>query len=214
MKNINLWKEGDAVVLRGVYEGRPTYAQSMRVIRDTPDETALLIWPGAECAVPKGYIHHPHDASKWDRWAETLTNSLDLQPYTWHTNRFLVLLEPEKFYATIYIWEAEPNQFSCYYINFQLPFRRTPIGFDTLDLDLDIVIEPDFQWKWKDAGEYEHGIRSGGIKTEWVNEIEQAKKEVFARINKREYPLNSYWLNWQPDASWQTPQLPQNWEGT
>ena len=212
MSNIKLWNEGDNILLRGVYNGHATYVKSVRVVKDTPEETVLLIWPGAECAVPNGYIHHAHDTAQWDRWAETLANTMNLENFIWHTNRFLILLEPEKFYASIYIWEAATDEFLCYYINFQLPYRRSRLGFDTLDLDLDLVIEPTYQWQWKDVDEYEHGIRSGGIKLEWVTEIEHAKKEVFARLENREYPLNADWLNWRPNPNWSAPSLPENWD--
>ncbi|MDO9300193.1 MAG: DUF402 domain-containing protein [Anaerolineales bacterium] len=211
MTKLNLWNEGDNVLLRGVYDNRPIYVQSLRVVKDTPEETALLVLPGAECVAPSGYIHHGHD---WNlvRWQETLGNSLQLEKYLWHTNRFLILLEPEKFYSTIYIWEAASDKFVCYYINFQLPFRRTPLGFDTLDLDLDIVIEASLKWQWKDKHEYQDGIRTGGIKPEWVKEIERAQNEVFARIEKQTYPLDASWMNWQPDPAWSTPYLPENWD--
>jgi len=211
MTTPNLWREGDNVLLRGVYETQPVYVQSLRVARDTPQETALFIWPGAECAAPAGYIHHGH---AWcsARWQETLSNTLRLEKYSWHTNRFLILLEPEKFYSTIYIWNETSSEFICYYINFQLPFRRTPLGFDTLDLDLDLVIDPSFNWEWKDESEYREGIRSGGIRPEWVREVERAKPEVFERIEKRAYPLDASWLNFQPDPTWLLPCLPKNWD--
>jgi protein associated with RNAse G/E len=205
-----MWNEGDRVLLRGMYEDRPAYVQSTRVVKDTPQETALLIWPGAECMVPNGYLHHAH-SSEWDRWQDTLANSLDLKKFLWRTNRFLILLEPEKFYSTIYIWEAATDRFDCYYINFQLPFHRTRLGFDTLDLDLDLVIEASYDWKWKDEDEFQHGINSGGIKLEWVREIEQAKQEVLARLEKRIYPLDAKWLSWRPDPAWSPPSLPEDW---
>lgn len=210
MENSNLWNEGDTVLLRGVYDRHPTYAQAVRVIKDTPEETALYIWPGAECMAPAGYIRNGHIA--WDRWHETMTNTLNLEKYLWHTNRFLILLEPKKYFSTIHIWNAETNEFSCYYINFQLPFQRTALGFDTCDLDLDIVIEPSYNWQWKDADEYQHGIQVGGIKMEWVNEIERARKEIATRLQSRSYPLDGSWLSWEPDSNWPAPKLPANWD--
>ena len=212
MTEPNLWNAGENVLLRGVFDGHPVYIQSARVVKDTPQETVLLIWPGAECMVPNGYIHHAHDAEKWDRWHETLTNTLQLEKFIWHTNRFLILLEPEKFYSTIYIWEAASDNFLCYYINFQLPFRRTRLGFDTLDLDLDIVIQPSHDWQWKDMDEYQRGIRAGGIRPDWVKKIEEAQKDVFARVEKRAYPLDASWFNWRPDSNWSAPKLPENWD--
>lgn len=210
MTQLNLWNVGDNVLLRGMYENQPVYIQSLRVVKDTPEETALLIWPGAECVAPSAYIRHGH---AWNqvRWQETLGNTLQLEKYLWHTNRFLILLEPQKFYSTICIWEAASNRFVCYYINFQLPFRRTPLGFDTLDLDLDIVVDDTRNWIWKDEEEYRAGVCSGAIRPEWVAGIEHAQNEVLARIEKRLYPLDDSWLNWQPAPTLSTPYLPENW---
>ena len=121
-------------------------------------------------------------------------------------------MEPDKFYSTIYIWNSASNTFVGYYINFQLPFRRTSLGFDTFDLDLDIVVEPTQKWEWKDVDEYEQGISLGGIQSDWVMEVEQAKSEVINRIEKRIYPFDASWLNWRPDPSWAEPYLPENWD--
>lgn len=211
MTNLNLWNEGDTVVLRGVYEERPVYVQSARVVKDTPEETALLVWPGAECMVPNGYLNHAHSAA-WDRWQETMDNTLDLKPFTWHTNRFLILLEPEKFYSTIYIWKAASNRFDCYYVNFQLPFRRTRLGFDTLDLDLDIVIQADYTWKWKDMDEYQRAIQLGGIRPEWAASVERARFEISRRYSNRTYPFDGAWRSWRPDPGWVPPSLPAGWD--
>jgi protein associated with RNAse G/E len=210
MTKLKLWNKGDNIILRGIYESRPVYAQSMRVVKDAPNETALLLLPGAECMAPGGYIHHGHNG-KWNRWTETIRNTLHLEKFHWHTNRFLVLLEPEKFYSIMYIWEAATGQFVCYYVNFQLPLSRTPQGFDTLDLDLDIVVEASHRWKWKDETEYQTGIRAGGIRPEWVRGVERAQKEVLSRIEANIYPLDGSWLNWQPDPTLLTSYLPENW---
>jgi len=207
------WNEGDPVLLRGMYAGRPAYVQSTRVVKDTPQEVALAIWPGAECAAPHGYLHKKlADGSPWDRWIETLENNLRLEKYTWHTNCFLILLEPEKYFSTLYMWNAASGEFLCYYINFQLPFTRSQLGFETLDLDLDIVIKPSYEWHWKDVEDYQQAIRLGGIRPEWVSRVEQARAEVAERLKERRYPLDGYWLNWRPASSWTPPCLPSGWD--
>ncbi|HEY3312920.1 MAG TPA: DUF402 domain-containing protein [Anaerolineales bacterium] len=210
---MNTWQPGETVALRGIFNQLPWHIQSALVVKDTPDETALLLLPGAECAGPWGYIHKKHgDHSGWQRWQETLSGDWNLEKYHWRTNRFLILLEPQKFFASIYIWNHASGDFECYYINFQLPFVRSQCGFDTYDLELDLVIDPDFQWHWKDVEGYQEGVRLGAIRPEWVEGIEQAKKDVFARLENRFYPLNARWLNWLPDQTWAPPQLPPGWD--
>ena len=135
-----------------------------------------------------------------------------MQPYTWHTNRLLILLHPEKYYASYYFWEAATNQFLCYYVNFQLPFHRSEIGFDTFDLELDIVIEPTFEWHYKDEEEYRIGMESGILLDDWIQAIHIAKPEVFDKLAKRQYPFDGAWLDWKPDPNWTPPTLPENWD--
>jgi hypothetical protein len=207
------WNPGDTLALRGMYNGHPWYVQSAIVVQDTPAEVAMLILPGAECAAPAGYIHQKHGPEgRWERWQEMLNPPWTLEKYTWQTNRFLILLKPGEFFATIYIWQQATDLFQCYYINFQLPYRRSPYGFDTFDLELDLVIGPDYGWQWKDAEDYQRGIEAGILIPEWTQGIETAKKDVFAKLAQRHYPLNGRWLDWKPDPAWAAPQLPAGWE--
>ena len=37
-----------------------------------------------------------------------------------------------------------------WYVNLQLPFRRTELGFETMDLVLDLIVDPDGSWRWKE----------------------------------------------------------------
>ncbi len=208
-----MWNSGDPIALRGMYAGKPWYVQSVRVVKDSPEEIALLLTPGAECVAPWGYIHQKHGAhGRWDRWQECLNPPWRLEPYRWHTNRMLMLLEPEKFYSTILIWNDASHQFICYYINFQIPFVRSSCGIDTFDLELDIIIEPSYQWKWKDEAEYRLGIEAGVLRSDWIRGIEAAKPEVLNAIEQRHYPIDNTWLGWQPDPEWQAPSLPFGWE--
>jgi len=208
-----MWNPGDSVALRGIYNQRVWFIQSALVVQDKPEEVALAVLPGAECAAPEGYINGKHGSyGKWDRWNDYAKDNWKMQVYTWHTNRLLILLQPEKYYASYYFWQADKNQFLCYYINFQLPFRRSKIGFDTLDLELDIIIEPTYKWRWKDVEDYQRGIKRGIILNEWTQEIEAARQEIFAKVKERQYPYNGSWLDWMPDPNGSPPTLPENWD--
>ena len=138
----------------------------------------------------------------------------------WRTNRFLILLEPKKFYSINLIWNHASEAFLGYYVNFQLPFQRSRCGFDTFDLELDLVIEPDLRWQWKDVEEYRRGVEMGILRPEWVAGLEQARPEVFSRLEQRLYPFDGSWLSsrapqrgqWRPQPAWGASQLPEGWE--
>jgi hypothetical protein len=204
-----MWKLGDCVTWRNIAGGRVWSAIPAIVVKDSPEEVALAVLPGAECMAPEDYSKGKQNGKR--RW-DFKDRPWKLDNHIWHTSRLLFLLEPQKYYSIAYFWKQAINQFECYYINFQLPFCRSHSGFDTLDLELDMVIEPDFSWQWKDLDEYQKGIDSGIILKEWVTEIECARIEVLERLAQRKYPFDNSWLDWCPDPSWSPPKLPADWD--
>lgn len=179
------------------------------VIKDTPQEIVLALMPGTDCMVEENYAKGKKNGKR--RW-DFKKDDWNLEKFTWHTNRLLFVLEPEKYYSTIYFWDHKSNEFLSYYINFQLPFRRNNYCLDTLDLDLDLMVHPDFSFEWKDLDDYQKGIETGIILMEWANEIETAKREIFDRLEKREYPFDNSWLDWRPDPNWSALKLPKDWD--
>ena len=207
------FKPGDSCLLRGINRGNVCNAWTTTVVNDSAQETVLVLQPSAECAFPSGYWRRRmhHDFSQGSRWVETGQPGFEMKPFIWHTNRVLMILHAEKYYATYLFWQHETNEFIGYYINFQQPFSRVATGFDTLDLDIDIVINLDGTWYWKDEEEYQMGIREGGITPEWVKGIENSYEEVFAMIEHKTYPMDDSWLNWKPDPLWKPGKLVEGW---
>ena len=204
-----MWNPGDVIAWRGIYRNKVWHSQTVVTVKDTPGEMALALLPGAECIAPEGYLNGK-DVNK-RRW-NFKDKDWALEKYQWHTNRLLLLGEPEKYYSVILFWNHASNEFDCYYINFQLPFQRSHCGIDSLDLDLDIIINPDLSWHWKDVEDYQKAIEHEVILPKWTQEIDKAKGEIFERLEKRQYPYDGSWLNWMPDPGWSPPKLPANWD--
>jgi hypothetical protein len=93
-----------------------------------------------------------------------------------------------------------------------LPVQRNPLGLDTLDLDLDLIVNPDHSIEWKDEADYQKAIDEEIILSEWTEEIERAKIEILDKLKKRKYPFDNSWLDWIPDSNWPPPRLPKNWD--
>lgn len=208
------WKPGDNCVLRDIVNSKVWVAQSVYVVEDKSDLTVLLLLPGALCATPEGVWRRESESeyAHSSRWKAAPTDNFHLQEYIWSTNRVLIFLEPDKYYSCLMFWNHQSDQFTGYYINFQIPFKRSHCGFDILDLDLDIVIDPQYNWQWKDLDAYKHGIQEGGIHDEWVKGVEKEKPEVLKRIEERSFPMDGSWVNWKPDSFWNPPELPKDWD--
>lgn len=204
-----MWEPGEIIVWRGIFRDMVWHAQAIIVVQDTEKELVLALLPGAEAMIEPDYVKSQKKGKRrWDFKDQPWT----LEKVNWHTNRLLFLVEPEKYYSTIFFWNHTSNEFLCYYINFQLPCRRSHCGIDTLDLDIDLVIHPDFSFTWKDLDDYQTAIDHGVIFPEWIQGIEAAKPEILEKLEKHQYPFDGAWLNWMPDPRWSPPTLPENWD--
>jgi protein associated with RNAse G/E len=204
-----MWNPGDTVVWRGIYRNQVWHAQTCFIVKDTPEETVVALLPGTECMMPEGDSDGKKNGKR--RW-DFKEKQWEIERFYWHTNRLLALTEPQRYYSTILFWDNESNKFLCYYINFQLPYWRSHCGIDTLDLDLDLIINPDYSYEWKDIDDYQKGIEMEIILPEWVQGIETAKQEIFGRLEKRQYPYDGSWLDWIPDPTWSPLRLPEGWD--
>ena len=204
-----MWQPGEVIAWRNIAYGRPWHIQSGIVVSDRFDEIVIATLPGSESVMETSCAQKGKAGKR--RW-EFKDHDWELTRSAWHTNRVLAITEPEKYYSIMLFWNQERNEFLGYYVNFQLPFKRSPSGIDTLDLDLDIDMEPDLSYRWKDEEDYQLAIDNRAILPEWVQGIEAAKPDILERIEKRQYPFDGSWLDWKPDPTWSLPKLPEGWD--
>ena len=96
-------------------------------------------------------------------------------------------------------------------MNFEEPFRRTPIGFDTNDHTLDILVAPDFAWSWKDRDDFEALVASGHFSEEFGDELRASGERAVQAIESRAAPFSDGWETWMPPAEWPVPKLHPRW---
>ena len=89
-------------------------------------------------------------------------------------------------------------------MNFERPLRRSPVGFDTFDEKLDLIVAPDGTHRWKDEDELEQAAALGLLDEEAVR--------AEARRVLEEWPFPTGWEDWRPDPAWPLPVLPEGWD--
>ena len=98
-----------------------------------------------------------------------------------------------------------------WYVNFEHPTCRGTDGFDTFDLAVDLVIDPDLSaLTWKDEDEYAHVRRLGIITDTEHQAVDAARAQVLAMIEERSGPFADVhtWGGWRWDPTWPAPRLP------
>ena len=121
------------------------------------------------------------------------------------------MLEPGRYYGISLFWESDTGEFRNFYINFQLPFRRSHAGFDSLDLNLDLVVQPDLSWRWKDEDNWTAAMASGALDEVTIGGVEAGREEALKRVQAGLGDLTD-WVDWMPDPGWAPPRMPADWD--
>jgi hypothetical protein len=180
-----------------VFEARPTI-----VVEDGPQQTILLLPGGVRCGLPIG----PDG------------RELRLPDRPWHLEirprgkqPILSFAWPETPYSVL-LWTSEDRR-RVWYVNLQDPLARTPLGFDTTDHALDVVIELDRSlWRWKDEGELANAVRDGLFTRAEAAGFRAWGERAVERILSEEPPFDRGWEDWRPDPTWPIPKLRPGWD--
>lgn len=131
----------------------------------------------------------------------------------WSGVNVLSLHRPGDMHSTWHTWNATTSRPVWRYVNLEEAWRRTPIGFDSKDLYLDLSCEPESdEWHWKDEDELPWLIEYGRLTDAQVTAIREEGERAIQRIRRREAPHDRDWDAWRPDPAWPIPTLPSDWK--
>lgn len=126
----------------------------------------------------------------------------------WHSQRHLWLTPFGGAHAVGHFWDDASGEFLCHYINLQEPLRRSRVGFDSSDHVLDVVVDTDGNWRWKDQDELEEAVGLGLFSKAEARAIREEGERVIATFASL-FPTG--WESWRPDPSWPALKLPPTW---
>ena len=209
---MSTWNTGDAVVLRYLVSSNLRWVKPVRVVEDSSSCVALFLAAGTTIKKPVNAVNgEPIDRSL--SYGERFRPKYRLADGEWSHNSVLMLCRPEAAHAFWAFWRAADWSFLGWYVNFQEPLRRTPIGFDTADHVLDLVIAPDLSsWKWKDEDEFEEACALGRFTETEVAAIRAESVTALRIVRERGWPLAAQWAQWRPYPGWTIPRFRAGWE--
>jgi hypothetical protein len=205
------WRAGEVVALRHLNDGRVSYVWPMIVVADSEAAIALYIARGTPTRRRVLLDGRPLDRARAysERWATPWR----LGEGEWFGSSVLQLArpgEPRSYWA---FFDARTWAFEGWYVNLQEPLRRTPIGFDTVDHVLDLVVAPDLStWRWKDEGELDDAVRVGRFTLAEAARIRRDGEAAVRAFEARAWPFDRGWEAWRPDPAWAVPELHEGWD--
>ena len=185
-----MWSEGETIVRREVVHGLPWSEFPVVVVRDEPELLVTYVAAGTPFSFPPHPLVHP--------WRGNHS--------TWVGHGMLMLQRPGDAYAVFVLWHGEEREFRSWYLNLQEPFRRTDVGYDTQDLELDLILHPDGRIEWKDDELLDARVEEGRFTQDQAREIRAEGERVIA-----ESPWPTGWEDWRPPEDWGPLGLPRDW---
>ena len=175
---------------REVWRGQPWSALPVVVIQDDAELLAVHLAVGS----PFGFVDsHPLGVHPWST------------SESWQGLDVVMLHRPDDEYS---VWFFGPF---AVYINLQEPYRRTRLGFDTFDHELDIVIGPDGRWEFKDEDRLPIAVDTGRFTATEVDSIRRTGNAVGDMLNNDEAWWDPSWAQWTPPDDWPATSLPPAW---
>jgi hypothetical protein len=202
---------GETVVVNEVWRGRVWSARPMRVVRDEGNFVALWFPRGTCWMAPIDDPAREWDGDRGERLAACASRSeWRHRELEWDVDT-LWLMHESDWHAIWVSWLPGGEPWG-WYVNLQEPFRRTPRGFATMDLMLDVIVDADRSWRWKDEDELEIFVERGAFEGGLADRVRAEGVEVARRAESDEPPFSEPWHKWRPDPAWTTPQLPDGWD--
>jgi hypothetical protein len=203
------WHYGDVVTLRWRRKQPLDVALPVRIVEDRDDLTILYTAIGTPMkaeATAEGRVMS-RDVAPWLERQSLTRGYVDWQ---WTGNHSLAIHQPGSLVSTWLLFRPDWT-LNAWYVNLQAPLERTPVGFDTADYMLDLVVQPDMTWEWKDTDEFADCRAHGLLPDDLLDAVQAAGEAMIPIIEARGFPFDAGFESWRPDPAWSVPELPSNW---
>lgn len=196
---------------RDVFDGRLWTASPYRVLSANESAATVTLWPGVATLAATEFIESVRtgdEAIREQALATIASGAYRLGEWVWRWNSVVTELVSGRWFTVGRMYGPD-GTFRCWYVNFERPPTWRGDGWDTFDLLVDLVVEPDGSRRWKDEDEYAQGRRLGLVTDSEHSAVQTAREEAVALVEARRGLFSDdATAAWQPDPAWPLPALP------
>jgi hypothetical protein len=190
---------GATVLLRSIYRGTVRWCWPHHLVGEWSDRLGIYCQPGSRGKLMK----RVSGKSYLDYWVTDAPAFDDV----WDRSHVLRFMREGDTHTVELFWDTDCN-FIGWYVNLQAPLVINGERFDTTDWALDVVVEPDGTWQWKDEDDFARAIELGVFADPATAAAVRA--EGARVIAARPWPTG--WEDWRPTPDWQPLPLPDDWD--
>lgn len=205
---------GRVILHRNTRHGRIAFARPVRVVCD--DDRGLLVWM-AKGTPAINEVTLDGRGMRAMPFAEWVGHAYRHRAGAWEGPGILLFFPPDADHS-VWFFFTEDGRFACWYVNLEeraVRWDDGPLaGIDIVDQDLDIVVESDRSWAWKDEDEFAERLALAD--RYWVRDEDAVWAEgrrVIKAAEAGEFPFDGTWTDFTPDPAWPTPaDVPPGWD--
>ena len=196
---------GEPILYRELDEhGQVVDVKPVTVIEDSDVQIALWLPLGTPTKKPVLLNHTPDTPRNWVEGSWALVDSI------WQWAELLIVVRPDNCRATWVRWSAD-RVFQGWYVNLQSKLCRTRLGFDFRDHQLDIIVEPNRNWRWKDQDELDLAVELGRLTPVQGKAVREEGLLAVIEIERNGGLYSESLEQWCPEASLTRPKLGADW---
>jgi hypothetical protein len=190
---------GEAVLLRSIYGGRVRWTWPHHYVgEDAAGRHAIYCGPGNRGKLMKrvageGYLE------AWVRGDPPFD-------FVWEHTHVLRFMRAGDAHTIEISWDESWTHLG-WYVNLQAPLRVNGTRFDTTDWALDVVVDAEGAWRWKDEDDFAHAIALGVFDADGAAAVRAEGERVIA-----DRPWPTGWEDWRPPPEWTPLPLPDDWD--
>lgn len=188
---------GDPVLLRSSYRGVVRWCWPHHYVGMWNGRHGIYAQPGNRGKLLKRAL----DRSYLDYWV-TAAPAFD---YVWDRTHVLRFMRGGEQHTVELFWNTQ-WEFLGWYVNLQAPLVIRDGRFDTTDWALDVWVEPDGTWSWKDEDDFARAKELGVLDEVSAAAVRAEGERVIA-----ERPWPTGWEDWRPPDAWIPLPLPDDW---
>lgn len=191
-------RSGDRVLLRSSYRGTVRWCWPHHYVGEWNGRRGIYVQPGAQGKLMKRVAGR----SYLDYWV-TDAPAFD---YVWDRTHVLRFMREGASHTVELFWSVD-WAFLGWYVNLQAPLVVRGDKFDTTDWALDVWVEPDGTWNWKDEDDFARAQELDVLDPAAAAAVRAEGERVIA-----EKPWPTGWEDWRPPTDWEPLPLPPGWD--
>jgi hypothetical protein len=107
---------------------------------------------------------------------------------------------------------AGEGRFLGWKIDIASPFKRTAMGLEVIDEVLDLMVYPDWSYRWKDEDQMAFLVELGIYSADEADFFHSVGDELTMAIKEHAPPFDEQWKHWRPEKQFLVPEMPEGWQ--